>query len=109
MNPLLPVMEPAHFLHSTPVRLIVSLSQLDASYHMNSWCLYFRAYLSKIALHILLFVEQFYYRATRVDPETHSKGPVLECYIDTVNTNYSVEVQKKPKRSQNNMKVLLII
>ena len=25
---------------------------------MNSWCLYFRAKLSKIALHILLFVEQ---------------------------------------------------
>ena len=40
---LLPVMEPVHFLsfrgyfpRVTPVTLIVSLSQLDDSYHMNS-------------------------------------------------------------------------
>ena len=41
--PLLPLMEPVHFLsfrdyflHVTPVALIVSLSQLDVSYYMNS-------------------------------------------------------------------------
>ena len=41
-----------------PSTLDKKIDSLDDSYHMKSWCLYFRALLSKIALHILLFVEQ---------------------------------------------------